>query len=600
MTRRCSHCGHNGHNSRTCPDRGVRLFGVRLTENAMRKSVSTGNLNSYPNGNQSSTPDNSEGAAPPDGYVSDGLVQTSTNARERKKGVPWTEEEHRMFLLGLQKLGKGDWRGISRNYVQTRTPTQVASHAQKYFIRQSNLNKRKRRSSLFDIVTDGMPLVHVVGVGGAAVGSAGGAGNGSTDENVGRRTQTSSSSSPPPTAVPLHHLSHTAGGFQHHHHPSFFDPARSHSFPVAMPAFPLDPQFLHHMLAAAAATMPPQPSASGPVGDMNPAVAAGPAVTVSSSTAGQRDAVVVTLAAPGPGAAGEHTIVPMRSCSSASPPCPSGCEQQKSLMCSRSDGSSEESRNQQPQHQQEGQDQQRDGGGAVAESGRRPESPSRQASAMGVTVVTGGAGGGGACGGGRGAPLTALALSRVLPSAVAGGNPPPPHRPSPAMTFHHFSVLPWPGLSPLGYGLQQHHPHALHHHGHPPSHPPTASRHQLPQQQHQECAAAGTVTVAARGAPHPPLPGAVVPSNSNSKICRPTACIPTSTVPIPETLGLSIPSHATSSNLSLSPPSAEASSSLTTLRLLEQPSTRHSAFHAKTSFSSASLTSSSQSAISVV
>lgn len=69
-------------------------------------------------------------------------------------GTPWTEEEHRMFLLGLQKLGKGDWRGISRNYVISRTPTQVASHAQKYFIRQTNVSRRKRRSSLFDIIAD--------------------------------------------------------------------------------------------------------------------------------------------------------------------------------------------------------------------------------------------------------------------------------------------------------------------------------------------------------------------------------------------------------------------------------------------------------------
>lgn len=56
-----------------------------------------------------------------------------------------------MFLLGLQKLGKGDWRGIARNFVITRTPTQVASHAQKYFIRQSNMTRKKRRSSLFDM-----------------------------------------------------------------------------------------------------------------------------------------------------------------------------------------------------------------------------------------------------------------------------------------------------------------------------------------------------------------------------------------------------------------------------------------------------------------
>ncbi|KAK8947737.1 Transcription factor DIVARICATA [Platanthera guangdongensis] len=61
-------------------------------------------------------------------------------------------DENRLFLLGLEKYGKGDWRSISRKFVISRTPTQVASHAQKYFIRLNSMNKdNRRRSSIHDI-----------------------------------------------------------------------------------------------------------------------------------------------------------------------------------------------------------------------------------------------------------------------------------------------------------------------------------------------------------------------------------------------------------------------------------------------------------------
>nr|AKV71979.1 MYB-related protein [Rehmannia glutinosa] len=122
------------------------------------------NLSDYEPVNNDSNPNNNNNEVPmaavedggAAGYASadDAVPQPSNGSRERKRGVPWTEEEHKLFLIGLQKVGKGDWRGISRNYVKTRTPTQVASHAQKYFLRRSNLNRRRRRSSLFDITTD--------------------------------------------------------------------------------------------------------------------------------------------------------------------------------------------------------------------------------------------------------------------------------------------------------------------------------------------------------------------------------------------------------------------------------------------------------------
>ncbi|XP_010669413.1 transcription factor SRM1-like [Beta vulgaris subsp. vulgaris] len=78
-----------------------------------------------------------------------------SSARPKKQGFQWSIEEHRLFLVGLKYYTKSDWKSIARDFVVTRSPTQVASHAQKYFDRNDPENiKKRKRSSIHDITVN--------------------------------------------------------------------------------------------------------------------------------------------------------------------------------------------------------------------------------------------------------------------------------------------------------------------------------------------------------------------------------------------------------------------------------------------------------------
>jgi SHAQKYF class myb-like DNA-binding protein len=62
---------------------------------------------------------------------------------DRKPRKGWTKNEHVRFLLGVKMHGRGNWKLISK-LLNGKSPKQVQSHAQKYFLRQEKVNKNKR------------------------------------------------------------------------------------------------------------------------------------------------------------------------------------------------------------------------------------------------------------------------------------------------------------------------------------------------------------------------------------------------------------------------------------------------------------------------
>lgn len=173
----CSHCGNDSAGT-SCAHMniaGFKLFGVPISDagssSTAHKSFSMENLQLHHDVRDTEDHHAETRLVHAVRNCSeDGLnmIHTSDaamiNGHQTRKGMTWSEEEHGLFLVGLQRLGRGDWRGISRNFVKTRTPTQVASHAQKYFLRRGkriDLNYRQRKISLFDMPTDTISSVIV-------------------------------------------------------------------------------------------------------------------------------------------------------------------------------------------------------------------------------------------------------------------------------------------------------------------------------------------------------------------------------------------------------------------------------------------------------
>ncbi|CAL5197380.1 unnamed protein product [Lathyrus oleraceus] len=47
--------------------------------------------------------------------------------------VPWSQQEHDLFVMGLIEYGKGKWSKIAQHYVCNKTPQQVQCYAHSFF-----------------------------------------------------------------------------------------------------------------------------------------------------------------------------------------------------------------------------------------------------------------------------------------------------------------------------------------------------------------------------------------------------------------------------------------------------------------------------------
>lgn len=69
--------------------------------------------------------------------------KSSAEPKKKTKRKSWSWNEHIRFLLGLRKFGRGNWKMVSR-LIGHKSPKQVQSHAQKFFLRQQQGHRVKR------------------------------------------------------------------------------------------------------------------------------------------------------------------------------------------------------------------------------------------------------------------------------------------------------------------------------------------------------------------------------------------------------------------------------------------------------------------------
>lgn len=130
------------HPSATTTDSNLNRQGHNHFESKENDENTTLTTKSVPSSRETSPLRQAEGQFVDMGRILPSKPRKTTTQSPKQKinDGQWSEDEHKRFLEGLRVCGKGKWRAIADNFVKTRTRIQVASHAQKYFMKKE---KRK-------------------------------------------------------------------------------------------------------------------------------------------------------------------------------------------------------------------------------------------------------------------------------------------------------------------------------------------------------------------------------------------------------------------------------------------------------------------------
>ncbi|XP_074344524.1 transcription factor DIVARICATA-like [Apium graveolens] len=85
------------------------------------------------------------------GDFEDIIIEDSMVEEKAKEQAEQYTTRPRWFMRGLEICGKGDWRNIAKYFVPSTTPSQVASHGQKFLKRAEKEDTEKRRTTINDI-----------------------------------------------------------------------------------------------------------------------------------------------------------------------------------------------------------------------------------------------------------------------------------------------------------------------------------------------------------------------------------------------------------------------------------------------------------------